>query len=336
MGPCLPARFTGSLGLLGQRAWRRHESKVGILGFSMGGFTTANAFGLEGKVPAAWIDGAPFTPKSGFEIGFTKAMMELSKGALSKEWIKKHVTDHVWADVEKEAAKQMCDLNEHLPEKEMPNGPDKKRPVFVTANKQDETVPYSSSVSLTELLKKYPKKYDLKEFWSLDGACVKGGHEFNSAHCVDFLTHTKDYNDKLCAFWHGVFGLDAKKCDAHTSRLYAVNDDAIVESAASNVPTFVMVGAVFATALTLIVVVARRAMKTTPTAEQIPEVSAGGWLGVDTAPLLAASGYSCKWHLSDVDMLAFRIRSRFRCPFQVAMASFSSCECQRLHAQLCP
>jgi len=168
-------------------------SKVGLFGFSMGAFTTGNAFGMEGDVPAAWIDGAPITPRAGFEVGFKKEVGHAAK----------YITDEVWADVEKAAKKEGVDLNRNLPEKALPTGPDTKRPVFVTANKKDGTVDYSSSEALVKVLKKYPKKYDLKEFWSLDGECVEG-----QAHCLDHLTHTDEYSAKLCKFWSGVFGTD--------------------------------------------------------------------------------------------------------------------------------
>lgn len=213
-------------------------SKVGLLGFSMGGFTTNNAFGLEPKVPAAWIDGAPITPRAGFEVGF--------KGALGKaDFVHGHIINEVWEDVEKAALKKGVDLNEHLPEKQLPNGPDTKRKVFVTANKQDNTVPYSSGEALVKLLKKYPKKYDLVEFWTLDGKCN------GETHCIDFLSHTEEYSEKLGKFWAGVFG-DAPAAD----RLYEAKAGLIQGTAQSS---SMLVGAsVFAAAFGLIVL-ARRA-----------------------------------------------------------------------------
>lgn len=168
-------------------------SRVGILGFSMGGFITSTAFGLEPKVPAAWIDGAPISPRAGFEVGFKK---HLGKA----DFVHGHIINEVWADVEAAALKKGVDLNEHLPEKELPNGPDTKRKVFVTANKQDSTVAYSSGEALVALLKKYPEKYNLVEFWTLDGGCN------GENHCIDFLSHTKEYSEKLGKFWAGVFG----------------------------------------------------------------------------------------------------------------------------------
>merc|ERR1712226_115229 len=165
----------------------------------MGAFTTANAFGIEGKVPGAWIDGAPITPKAGFEVGFKKNLPHESLGKL--------MTDSVWKDVEDEAKKKGVDVNEHLPEKELPNGPDTKRPVFVTANRNDQTVAFSSSEALVALLKKHPKKYDLKEFWQHDGKCDSDSHDCTN-HCIDHLINPSEYADKLCTFWSDVFKSD--------------------------------------------------------------------------------------------------------------------------------
>jgi len=191
-------------------------SKVGLLGFSMGGFITGNAFGLDGDVPAAWIDGAPITPKAGFAQGVaSKIADEINKkndkiggliGKATGDKVAHLLKDEVWDDIYEEAAKQGVYLEAHLPEKMLPGGPDSGRPVFVTANKKDRTVPYSSSEKLVSVIKKYPKKYDLVEFWSHDEACGEDGE----THCVDHLMKEQAYSAKLCTFWSGVFGTDPK------------------------------------------------------------------------------------------------------------------------------
>jgi len=200
------------------------SSKVGILGFSMGGFTANNAFGLEPKIPGVWLDGAPFTPRDGFDIGFKKALG-------NKAFIHGAVSDDVWEHIVEEALKSKVDLSEHLPQDELPRGPKEKRKVFVTANKQDSTVPYSSGESLVKLLKTLPEQYDLIEFWSLDNKCDA------EDHCIDFMTHTEDYEDKLTRFWAHVF-----EGEAYTSRLYEVNIG-LTRYEASN--SSVLIGAAF-------------------------------------------------------------------------------------------
>ena len=55
-----------------------------------------------------------------------------------------------------------------------------------------------------KFVKSLPKKYELKEFWSLDGDCN------GKTHCADMLAHTDTYSAKLDTFWSGVFGQVAK------------------------------------------------------------------------------------------------------------------------------
>lgn len=174
------------------------KSKVGIIGLSMGAFTTLNAFGIAGEVPAVWVDGPPMTPRAGFSHGLYLFLK--NDVPVDVSFLHKHVMDEVWEDIEDAAKKKGVDLNGHLPAKELAKGPDTKRPIFVTANKGDDTVKYENSVELTnEILKKYPKKYELAEFWSLDASCG------DSTHCVDFLTTTEDYVKRLDSFWSMVF-----------------------------------------------------------------------------------------------------------------------------------
>jgi pimeloyl-ACP methyl ester carboxylesterase len=193
-------------------------SKVGILGFSMGGFATANAFGMEDKVPAIWLDGAPFTPKDGFEAAFARGVGDMAGGKVKEaagetlgsaasnlgEWAGGHLSDATWKHVEKEAASKGADLNSHVPEEQLLKGPDAARPVFVTANKHDDTVPISSTQKYVDLFKKNSDKYDLKSFWTQDKVCGDQG-----GHCLGHLMYNEEYEHKLCKFWSSAFGTNA-------------------------------------------------------------------------------------------------------------------------------
>jgi len=177
----------------------------------MGGFVTANAFGMEDKVPGAWIDGAPFTPRDGFEAAFAKGVGDLASGKAGDvgqslgEWVGGHISDETWALIEEEAAKKGADLNSHIPEEQLLKSSNTKRPVYVTANKHDATVPFSSTSKYVELFKGDGKdKYDLKGFWEQEKVCGDQG-----AHCFGHLIYTDEYEDKLCNFWSEVFGTKA-------------------------------------------------------------------------------------------------------------------------------
>lgn len=233
-------------------------SKVGILGFSMGAFTTNNAFGLEPEVPAIWVDGGPFTPEAGFQIGFAKSVDEVFGG-----WIHAgKLDDRVWDDIEAAALKKGIDLNEHLPEKLFPNGPDTKRQIFVTANKRDTTVAFSSSESLVKLVKKYPKKYSLVEFWEHNGECR--GEFGGKTHCVDHLDKPEEYEAKLCKFWSGVFKMADSTCGQETDdkhRLYE-QESGVFQSLQSSSSVFVAAPALAAFLLLAVVVRQARSMHT--------------------------------------------------------------------------
>lgn len=176
-------------------------SKVGVLGFSMGAFITSIIFGLEGRVPAVWLDSPPFTPKSGFLIGFHKALQDMGIGFFSGL-----VVDDVWNSIEAAAKSHGVDINLNIPANSLPKGPDAKRPVFLVGNEDDTWVPFSDVAKMTSLLNSFPEKYNLVEAWELKGKC--NGED----HCEDHIRIPEEYEDKLCGFWSAVFGLDKHLC----------------------------------------------------------------------------------------------------------------------------
>lgn len=175
-------------------------SKVGIMGASMGAFTTLNSFGLEGDVPAAWVDAPPWTPMAGFSRGLYLHLKNKMPADVS--WLHSHIIEDVWKQVVEDAKKKGVDLNAHLPEKELPKGPDTKRPIFVTANKDDAAVSYENSQKLVDFLKKYKDKYELEKFWLVEGETSCDGE----THCTDMVLHDDEYEKYIKQFWGGVFG----------------------------------------------------------------------------------------------------------------------------------
>lgn len=154
-------------------------NKVGLMGFSLGAFTTANAFGKDGEVPAAWIDGAPFRPDSVFAFGARQVMENMGIGFLAGLFL-----DGVWSDT--------------------------RRPTYLVANTDDTTIPNAGPDSdFAELLatfEAYPSKYDVMGTFVTSGEC-KGIN-----HCVDHLRAFDEYYSRLCNFWRPVFGLGADTC----------------------------------------------------------------------------------------------------------------------------
>lgn len=194
-----------------------NASMVGILGYSMGGFATLDAFALEGSIPGAWIDSAPLTPRAGFEVGFTAGLKKAFKEKVGKH-LAGRLTGTVWKDIGDRAKEHGVDLEHHLPEEELPKGPHTARKLFVTANKKDNTVNFTSSEKLAKLIKGLPDQYTLEELWLAEGDCN------GQTHVADMFTHSDTYEKKLCEFWSGVFGTktcDVAEAESKSSRLYA-------------------------------------------------------------------------------------------------------------------
>mmetsp|Transcript_9586 Transcript_9586/g.21991 ORF Transcript_9586/g.21991 Transcript_9586/m.21991 type:complete len:451 (-) Transcript_9586:66-1418(-) len=174
-------------GLLGGS---RPANKVGLMGFSKGAFTAINAFGLEGDVPAVWVDSPPFTPEVVFANGAQIEMDKMGIGFLGPLLI-----GPVWWIVTKNALSHGVDLNSNLPSKVLPQGPDKTRPIFWVGNEEDTTVPLYEGRSLMEFVEKYPEKYSIRGRWEATGAC--NGDD----HCVTHLHHFDKYLHELDKFW---------------------------------------------------------------------------------------------------------------------------------------
>ncbi|CAE8626260.1 unnamed protein product [Polarella glacialis] len=185
-------------GLLGGKL---PPQKVGLQGFSLGGFLTNIAFGLEAKVPAAWVEAPPFVPQTVFSHGLSKTLSGMGLGFLSSL-----LASPVWGSVQKAALAKGVDLEYHLPEKALPRGPDSKRPIFWAHNKLDDTVPFSEGQKLIELLKSYPEKYEVKGSFVSDALCN------GENHCMDMLRDPDGYSAKMCDFWTGVFGIESSAC----------------------------------------------------------------------------------------------------------------------------
>merc|ERR1712046_496116 len=105
------------------------------MGDSMGAFTTNNAFGLEGDIPAVWGDGPPMTPESVFENGCRRVMEGMGLGFLADL-----IVDHAWETVLEAAQEKGVDLERHLPADVLPHGPDTNRRIHWVGNSDDLVV----------------------------------------------------------------------------------------------------------------------------------------------------------------------------------------------------
>jgi len=171
-------------------------SRVGLQGYSMGGFITQAAFGLEGRVPAAWTDGAVFDLplEGGAQLKAYLGPLSVPIGIVSAPWMS------FWAGV---------NVFEFEPRKTLPKGPPSQRPVTVAASSEDTFVPLEQTEMLSNFLSAMPTQYKVSNF-RLPTTCN------GNAHCSMEMAETNIYRDKLCNFWTGVFGLATTYCGLET------------------------------------------------------------------------------------------------------------------------
>jgi pimeloyl-ACP methyl ester carboxylesterase len=197
-------------------------SKVGIMGFSMGAFITLNAFTLDKNVPAAWADSPPARPQSIFFFGVEKSKERPARLATPILKIP-GVTPLTWFWMTNKAG---VDVEARTPLKDIPTGPNGKRPVQLVSNLKDETVPGSDVKRIVKLITEYPEKYDMADPIYTDAKCNK------DHHLVTMLLEPEKYRQRLCDFWtaalaapKAICGLDKlPRFEIATSRRLAVEE----------------------------------------------------------------------------------------------------------------
>mmetsp|Transcript_149266 Transcript_149266/g.388237 ORF Transcript_149266/g.388237 Transcript_149266/m.388237 type:complete len:431 (+) Transcript_149266:61-1353(+) len=165
--------------------------QVGVMGFSMGGFTAMNAFGMEPAIPAVWADAPVFSVKD-----ILLQEMRAQGGPLGDLGI-----EFAWRFANSEV-----ELHYNHPAGVLPNGPDVNRKVYIVQNSEDETVPTSQQDKLIELLEAYPQKYTLSGYWLTSAVCNEDKHR------ILHLMFPSKYRERLCLFWTDVFGLSQDRC----------------------------------------------------------------------------------------------------------------------------
>lgn len=181
----------------GQLGGNLHAGKVGIMGFSLGAYVTAIAFGLEKEVPAAWLDSSPFRPKSTFMERESMGLGPLAGPILNQ----------AWSNLQSRAEDRGVYFNQHLPEEVLPTGPDTARHVGWVHNKEDGFVSYEDGEGLLRLLESLPQKYQLTKF-ATDGDCN------GEAHAIDNLRLFNEYAARLCSFWTEALGVASSGCSS--------------------------------------------------------------------------------------------------------------------------
>jgi len=181
-------------------------SSVGVMAFSKGALVSAAAFGLEGRLRAAWLDAPAFRPEAVFSYKGRMVLSDMGLGFLADS-----IVPPVWENIEEEALSRGVDLNRFLPENTLPLGPETRRPIHVTANRDDATVPNVGPESQIDkmlgVLASHPGKYNTtSHLW--EGSCQ------GEAHGADHLREPSAYRLGLCVFWRSAFSLDEGACSS--------------------------------------------------------------------------------------------------------------------------
>lgn len=180
----------------------RDAGQVGLMGFSMGAFVTAIAFGLDGRTPAAWVDSGPWTTRAAFAQNFRTEAEGMGIGFLTGLLLPR-----AWEGVKRAALERGVDYDWQLPEQALALGPDTRRLIHTLANEDDAVVPFSEHVRLVNFLAKYPEKYTVGD-WVTAGLC------HGSAHHREIFRKHEEYKYRLCNFWTEAFGLESSYCSS--------------------------------------------------------------------------------------------------------------------------
>jgi len=164
--------------------------QVGLMGFSMGGFTTMNAFGVEHEVPAVWTDAAMFSVKNMLLKGMREQVGPLADLSIEFAWA---------------FANSEVELHHNNPADLLPTGPDTQRKVYLAQNPYDNAVPMSEAENYIDVLMEHPEKYEVSA-WFLGSYCN------GDAHRITTITHASEYQKRLCFFWTDVFGVSDSHC----------------------------------------------------------------------------------------------------------------------------
>jgi len=122
---------------------------------------------------------------------------------LPTDWLARKAIDiigpPVWENVVAEALKNGVDISEYTPGKVLPEGPENRRKIMVTANLHDKTVDFADGRELIQMLEALPSKYQVS---NLTFSEVCNGQD----HCIDHIAEADRYSAEMCKFWSGVFG----------------------------------------------------------------------------------------------------------------------------------
>lgn len=182
----------------GKLGGSKKPSEVAMLGFSMGGYVSQVAFGLEPDVPGLLLDGAVFDAYTELEFNVKKAVGSVGSAILMPSaWF---WTEHIAG----------ADLDVLTPAKVLKKSGDHRK-IALVHGIDDVKVPFSEEEDREAFLK--TTDYDVVETWH-SRTVPEAEVDSCSPHCELHLTYPAKYSAFVCRFFAKVFNEDVKECSS--------------------------------------------------------------------------------------------------------------------------
>jgi len=172
----------------GKLGGRREKKHVGLMGYSLGGFIAATAFGLEPKAPALFLDGAISDPKDLMTVeverylGYLGPLKVIAPAFVEPAWLLVGFLSGL-------------DLRHALPEDTLAEGPSQRRPVMVMHAVNDTSAPRFMAEHYIDVLAHPEGRYNVSARFDLGGTCKEHDHNM-----LQWL-HPRKYRQVLCDFF---------------------------------------------------------------------------------------------------------------------------------------
>jgi hypothetical protein len=177
----------------GQLGGKLSERHVSLMGFGIGAFASAIAFGLESKIPALWLDSVIFRPIEMLRWHLSHLVGPLAPAFTGVAWY---------------AATYFAGVNiTHMSPERALQLPHEKRYVAISHNRRDTVVPVSQVDEFVALIAELPL-YSIEEQYIRD---VTGCGRYDT-HVVLPVWKPDDIRRRMCEFWSGAFGRFSQEC----------------------------------------------------------------------------------------------------------------------------
>ncbi|CAE7367910.1 unnamed protein product [Symbiodinium natans] len=170
--------------------------KVGVMGFSKGAYESSIAFGLEQRIPGAWLDSGPYAGLFGMIVATVAPIVGNFFGDILARGVFAFATFFSGHRVDV-----------YDPMKLLANctAGDKKRQVLIAHGTLDDTVPVEYSAMAIEVLSGAPHCYEVRTY--TPPAYCNG-----ATHHQEMWEFPDDTRQKLCSFWSRTFEQDPAHC----------------------------------------------------------------------------------------------------------------------------